>query len=90
VATNDSNDGRDGSLKINQDVWVFDSILNEGEAASYDLTEERYGFVQVVKGSLKLNSGTLRASDGAAISAEERLKIKALVDGTEFSLFDLA
>ncbi len=85
-----SHDARDGSLKINQDVWVFDSILNEGEAVSYDLTEKRYGFVQVVKGSLKLNGETLRASDGAAISAEELLKIKALVDGTEFILFDLA
>jgi len=31
-------------LKINQDVWVFDSILNEGEAVSYDLTDKRYGF----------------------------------------------
>lgn len=50
-----SNDARDGSLKINQDVWVFDSILNEGEAVSYDLTEKRYGFLQVVKGSLELN-----------------------------------
>ena len=85
-----SNDARDGSLKINQDVWVFDSILNEGEAVSYDLTEKRYGFLQVVKGSLELNGETLRASDGAAISAEELLKIKALVHGTEFILFDLA
>ena len=85
-----SNDARDGSLKINQDVWVFDSILNEGEAVSYDLTEKRYGFLQVVKGSLELNGETLRASDGAAISAEEQLKIKALGNGTEFILFDLA
>ena len=38
-----SDDAGDGSLKINQDVGVFDSILNEGEAVSYDLTEERYG-----------------------------------------------
>ena len=85
-----SNDARDGSLKINQDVWVFDSILNEGEAVSYDLTEKRYGFLQVVKGSLELNGETLRASDGAAITAEELLRIKALVNGTEFILFDLA
>ena len=85
-----SNDARDGSLKINQDVLVFDSILNEGEAVSYGLTEKRYGFLQVVKGSLELNGETLRASEGAAISAEELLKIKALGKGTEFILFDLA
>jgi redox-sensitive bicupin YhaK (pirin superfamily) len=85
-----SNDTRDGSLKINQDVWVFDSILNEGEAVSYDLTEKRCGFLQVVKGSLELNGETLRAGDGAAISAEGLLTIKALGNGTEFILFDLA
>ena len=85
-----ANDARDGSLKINQDVWVFDSILNEGEAVSYELTKKRYGFLQVVKGSLDLNGETLRASDGAAISAEGLLKIKALGNGTEFILFDLA
>ena len=85
-----SKDARDGSLKINQDVSVFDSILNEGEEVSYDLTEKRYGFLQVVKGSLELNGETLRASDGAAISTEKLLKIKALGKGTEFILFDLA
>ena len=69
---------------------MFDSILNEGEEVSYDLTEKRYGFLQVVKGSLELNGETLRASDGAAISTEKLLKIKALGKGTEFILFDLA
>jgi redox-sensitive bicupin YhaK (pirin superfamily) len=69
---------------------VFDSILNEGEAVSYDLTEKRYGFLQVVKGSLDLNGEPLQASDGVAINAEELLKIKTLANGTEFILFDLA
>lgn len=81
---------RDGSLKINQDVSVFDSILNAGEEVSYDLTEKRYGFLQVVKGALELNGEKLNASDGAAISEEKLLKIKATTDGTEFILFDLA
>ena len=54
------------------------------------LTEKRYGFLQVVKGSLELNVETLRASDGAAISAEELLKKKELGNGTEFILFDSA
>lgn len=85
-----SRDSRDGSLKINQDVSVFDSILNNGEEVSYDLTDKRYGFLQVVKGSLELNGETLNASDGVAISEEKSLKIKASENGTEFILFDLA
>lgn len=85
-----SNDSRDGSLKINQDVAVFNSILNEGEEVSYDLAEKRYGWLQVVKGSIELNKETLNASDGAAIREEKLLLIKALENDTEFILFDLA
>lgn len=85
-----SRDARSGSIKINQDVSVFDSILSEGEEISYDLTEKRYGWLQVVKGSLEINDEKLQTSDGAAISAEKLLKIKALENDTEFILFDLA
>ena len=85
-----SNDSRDGSLKINQDVSVYDSILSEGEEISYDLTEKRHAWLQVVKGSLELNGEQLNQSDGAAISEESALKIKATENETEFILFDLA
>lgn len=85
-----SNDSRDGSLKINQDVSVFNSILNKNEEVSYDLGEKRHGWLQVVKGSLELNGEQLNASDGAAISEEKLLKIKALENESEFILFDLA
>jgi hypothetical protein len=85
-----SRDSRDGSLKINQDVSVFNSILKADEEASYDLAEKRYGWIQVVKGTLEINGEKLNASDGAAISEEKLLKIKATEDGTEFLLFDLA
>ena len=85
-----SNDSRDGSLKINQDVSVYDSILEKDEEITYNLSEKRYAWLQVVKGSLELNGETLNASDGAAISEEKVLKIKALENSTEFILFDLA
>ncbi len=85
-----SHDARSDSLKINQDVSVFDSILSEGEEISYDLTEKRHAWLQVVKGSLELNGEKLNRSDGAAISEETALKIKALENRTEFILFDLA
>jgi quercetin 2,3-dioxygenase len=85
-----SKDARSGSLKINQDVSIYNAILAKSEKISYDLTQERYGFLQVVKGTLDLNGETLQASDGAEISQVESLKIKALADDTEFILFDLA
>jgi redox-sensitive bicupin YhaK (pirin superfamily) len=85
-----SRDARDGSLKINQDVSVFNSILKAGEEVLYDLAEKRYGWIQIVKGTLKINGEKLSAGDGAAISEEKSLKIKALESETEFLLFDLA
>lgn len=81
--------GGDGSVRINQDVALYGSILAKGETVSHDLAENRYGWLQVVKGSLELNGEFLNASDGAAISDESRLKIKSLEDETEFLLFDL-
>jgi redox-sensitive bicupin YhaK (pirin superfamily) len=77
-------------LKINQDVSVFDSILKAGDEVSHELAENRYAWLQVVKGTLEINGETLNASDGAAVSKESILKIKAQADDTEFLLFDLA
>ena len=84
-----SRGGDDGSVKINQDVTVYSSILASGEAVSHTLKENRHAWLQVFKGSLDLNGETLKRSDGAAVSDEEILQIKLLEVETEFLLFDL-
>ena len=84
-----SRGGDDGSVKINQDVTVYSSILASGEAVSHTLKENRHAWLQVFKGSLDLNGETLKRSDGAAVSDEEILQIKSLEVETEFLLFDL-
>lgn len=81
--------GIDGSVKINQDVLLYSSILAKDETVSLELAENRYGWIQVVKGKLEINGETLNASDGAAISDERLIEIKSLEDETEFLLFDL-
>jgi redox-sensitive bicupin YhaK (pirin superfamily) len=45
--------------------------------------------VQVIKGGLELNGVGLRAGDGAAVSDEPRLVLRA-VEPSEILLFDLA
>lgn len=85
-----SRDARAGSLKINQHASVYNTILQKDEEVSYDLDEKRYAWLQVVKGSLELNGESLKAGDGAAISKEKLLEIKASENETEFILFDLA
>jgi hypothetical protein len=84
-----SRGGDDNSVKINQDVQLYASILAKDETVSHSLEENRHAWIQVVKGSLALNGETLKASDGAAISEEHSLEIKSLENETEFLLFDL-
>lgn len=84
-----SRGGGDGSVKINQDVKLYSSILAKDETASHALAENRHAWIQIVKGSIELNGEVLNVSDGAAISDERVLEIKSLADDTEFLLFDL-
>ncbi len=84
-----SRGGNDGSVRINQDVKLYSSILKDGEEIAHELAENRHAWIQIVKGTLTLNGENLSAGDGAAISDENLLKIQSLTDETEFLLFDL-
>jgi redox-sensitive bicupin YhaK (pirin superfamily) len=84
-----SRDARQGSVKINQDVALYSSILAKDENVSHELAQNRYAWIQVVKGALEINGARLDASDGAAVSDETVLEIKSLENETEFLLFDL-
>jgi quercetin 2,3-dioxygenase len=84
-----SPDGRDGSLKIHQDVSVYNALLKGGEAVEHRLEAGRHAWLQVVKGSVELNGNRLGAGDGAAVSEESALTIQA-GDDSEVILFDLA
>lgn len=84
-----SRGGDDGSVKINQDVKLYSSILAKDGIASHEIAENRHAWIQIVKGSLDINGEILNESDGAAISDERLLTMKSLAAETEFLLFDL-
>ncbi|MEO6656533.1 MAG: pirin family protein [Pyrinomonadaceae bacterium] len=84
-----SRGGDDGSIHINQNVKLYASILRKGEQISLDLAKERHAWIQLIGGSLDVNGKILHAGDGAAVSDEAVLKLKASDDDTEFLLFDL-
>lgn len=84
-----SPDGRDGSVKIRQDNELYATVLGPGETVKHELRPERHAYVQVVRGSVGLNGGTLETGDGAAISAEASVQLTG-VDNAEVLLFDLA
>jgi len=76
-------------VKIRQDNELYATVLGPGETVEHELKPERYAYVQVAKGSVKLNGKKLETGDGATISAEKSLQLTGVTDA-EVLLFDLA
>jgi quercetin 2,3-dioxygenase len=79
----------EGALGIHQDVRLYDAVLTPGASVSHALAPGRYGWVQVVRGAIDLNGQRLASGDGAAISDERELVLRAQDGGAEVLLFDL-
>jgi len=84
-----SPDGRDGSVKIRQNNELYATVLGAGETVKHELKKDRHAYVQVARGSVKLNGTPLETGDGAAISAEKAVELTG-VDNAEVLVFDLA
>jgi redox-sensitive bicupin YhaK (pirin superfamily) len=84
-----SRDGAEGSVKMNQDAQLYVSVLKPNEEVTHRFAPGRAGWLQVVRGAVQVGQQTLSQGDGAAISDEERLGLKAVQD-SEVLLFDLA
>ncbi|MGO9243179.1 MAG: pirin family protein [Verrucomicrobiia bacterium] len=80
---------KNGALTIHQDVSLSVATLSRGEQATYGLKPGRYAWVHVATGGVALNGYPLRAGDGAAVSDETKLTVKA-TEPSELLLFDLA
>ncbi len=78
----------DGAVQIHQDVNLYASLLDAGQSVHHDFAPGRHGWVQVVRGEITANGTKLTSGDGAALSGEKQVEIKATSDA-EFLLFDL-
>jgi len=83
-----SPDGVDGSVTIHQDAKLYASLLNPGQAVKHELGKGRHAWLQVARGAVELNGQSLNQGDGAAISDEPQLTVRATRDA-EVLLFDL-
>ena len=70
-----SKDGRDGSIRINQDADLFLAKLKSGDNVAHALAPGRHAWVQVAEGEVTVNGQTLTAGDGAALSDEPAVEI---------------
>ena len=84
-----SEDGRDGSLKMTSDSDVYAARLDAGTKFEHSFGR-KYGWLQVARGTLKVNGTPLAHGDGVAIKEEPVATVEAGPEGAEFLLFDLA
>jgi redox-sensitive bicupin YhaK (pirin superfamily) len=83
-----SPEGKDGSLKVHQDLRLYSTVLGQGEKTDYTLAPGRHAWLQVARGAGTLNGVALKAGDGVAVSEESRLELSA-TEPLEVLLFDL-
>lgn len=83
-----SPNGENSSVVINQDVKLFVGKFKSGETKSYELAKNRFGWIQMVKGQLKVNEIELNSGDGLSIENETDLNFVAFKE-CEFLFFDL-
>lgn len=81
-------DGREGSLLIHQDVDLRATLLDGHPPVTYKPKQENVQWLQLAKGSLKLNDVSLGAGDGVAITNESLLTISD-AQAAELLLFDM-
>jgi len=84
-----SGDGRDDSVRLNQDVGLFASILDGDQAVEHTMDPARYAWIQVARGSISVNGENAEQGDGVVVVAEPELTIQAQ-QPSEILLFDLA
>jgi redox-sensitive bicupin YhaK (pirin superfamily) len=88
-----SNDGRDGSISIHQNVKIYLADIKAGADRKVGLAKNRHAWIQMTKGDLIVQTSAgqqtkMTAGDGLAISEESGLNLVAESDA-RFLVFDL-
>jgi redox-sensitive bicupin YhaK (pirin superfamily) len=81
--------GADGSLTIHQDARLYLAQLSPGEGVTQPIERGRAAWLQVLRGSVNALGHDLSAGDGAAVTDEGAVSVRAAVP-SEVLLFDLA
>jgi hypothetical protein len=84
-----SRDGRDGSVTIHQDAFLYAALLDGADRAVHALRPGRRAYVHVARGTVAANGQPLEAGDALkAVDAGEIVLERG--SGAEILLFDLA
>jgi redox-sensitive bicupin YhaK (pirin superfamily) len=81
--------GREGSVTIHQDAYVYAAMLDGRDAVTHRLAPGRRAYAHVARGAVEVNGARLSGGDGAKISAESDITF-ANAKSAEVLLFDMA
>ena len=81
--------GDEDALPIRTEARVLGATLQAGETAEYALSPDRHAYLVPALGVVEVNGVRLHARDGAAITGESALTVRAL-DDAEVVLVDAA
>ncbi len=84
-----SRDAREGSVRIQQDVDLFATVLSNGERLSHTIRSGRGVWIQVARGEMTVNGQSLKSGDGMAILSVEQIELES-PNTAEALVFDMA
>lgn len=65
-----SPDGRDGSVIINQDAEIYQTVLGAEKRVSFTVDDQRSAWIHIAEGAVAINGHPLVAGDGIAVRDE--------------------
>lgn len=83
-----SPDGREGSLLIHQDAFLYQLLLKDSQSISYSIKPSRMIYVHNISGSIGVNDGILCEGDGITLSGVDVVNFVS-VQNSEALVFDL-
>jgi redox-sensitive bicupin YhaK (pirin superfamily) len=84
-----SPDGREGSVTIHQDAFLYAGLLDGADRVTHALKPGRRAYVHVARGRLTANGQALDAGDAIKVADTAELVLEKATDA-EVLLFDLA
>jgi redox-sensitive bicupin YhaK (pirin superfamily) len=83
-----SPDGREASVRIRQQAFVYAGLFDGAEAAQLPIAAGRLAYAHVVKGAIEVNGNRLSAGDALLFEQEELVRVANGKDA-EILVFDL-
>lgn len=83
-----SPDARDGSLRVHQDAYLYQLLLNNKDLTTHKLATGRTLYVHVVDGQISVNGERLTEGDGATVKDVDKVEFVGNAQ-SEALVFDL-